>query len=297
MKLQDLHYFKQLAETRSFTETAEAFYISQPSISIALKRLEEEFSTRLITRDRSSKSVELTKSGELLYQRSLDILHLVNKTKKDIHDLESKNVYLGFLPTIGGHFLPKLFPELTSYLGSLKFVEEESSDAMFEMVKTNRVSAAIVGSDVPHVKEKWLTQVPIAEKEMYVWVSPTHPLAKYKRVKAAMLEKTNFVTLAKGYTHQRIFEKWTNEHAIDVSNIHYTNEIQTANSMIASGMSAGLMIDLLVSDRKGLVKIPLKDPPKFYISLLINDQADITPYQKQFNESLVEAVNKQFPLQ
>lgn len=294
MKLQDLHYFKQLAETRSFTETAEAFYISQPSISIALKRLEGEFNTRLITRDRSSKSVELTKSGELLYKSSLDILDLVNKTKKDIHDLESKDVYLGFLPTIGGHFLPRLFPELTSYLGSLKFVEEESSDAMFEMVKTNQVSAAIVGSDVPHVKEKWLTQVRIAEKEMYVWVSHTHPLAKYKSVKAAMLKKTNFVTLAKGYTHQRIFEKWTDQHAIDVSNIHYTNEIQTANSMIASGMSAGLMIDLLVSDRKDLVKLPLKDPPKFYISLLINNEAEITSFQRQFNKSLIKAVKDIF---
>lgn len=294
MKLQDLVYFKQLAETRSFTETAEAFYISQPSISIALKRLESEFNARLITRDRSSKSVELTKSGELLYKNAIEILNLVNQTKKDIHDIETKDVYLGFLPTIGGHFLPELFPELTAYLGALRFIEEESSDAMLELVKSGQVSAAIVGSDVPKVSEKWLTQLPIAERDMHVWVSPKHPLAKYKQVKPAMLERTSFVTLAKGYTHQRIFEKWAADHAIDVSGIHYTNEIQTANSMIASGMTAGLMIDLLVSDRRGLVKIPLKNPPKFYISLIINKEVEITPFQKQFNESLIKAVQDIF---
>lgn len=294
MKLQDLVYFKQLAETRSFTETAEAFYISQPSISIALKRLESEFNTRLITRDRSSKSVELTKSGELLYKNAIDILKLVDQTKKDIHNSETKDVYLGFLPTIGGHFLPELFTELTAYLGALRFIEEESSDAMLELVKSGQVSAAIVGSDVPNVSEKWLTQIPIAERDMHVWVSPKHPLAKYKQVKPAMLERTSFVTLAKGYTHQRIFEKWADDHAIDVSSIHYTNEIQTANSMIASGMTAGLMIDLLVSDRRGLVKIPLKNPPKFYISLIINDRVDITPFQKHFNNSLIKAVQDKF---
>lgn len=294
MKLQDLVYFKQLAETRSFTETAEAFYISQPSISIALKRLESEFNTRLITRDRSSKSVELTKSGELLYKNAIDILKLVDQTKKDIHNSETKDVYLGFLPTIGGHFLPELFTELTAYLGALRFIEEESSDAMLELVKSGQVSAAIVGSDVPHVSEKWLIQIPIAERDMHVWVSPQHPLAKYKQVKPAMLERTSFVTLAKGYTHQRIFEKWADDHAIDVSSIHYTNEIQTANSMIASGMTAGLMIDLLVSDRRGLVKIPLKNPPKFYISLIINDRVDITPFQKHFNNSLIKAVQDKF---
>lgn len=294
MKLQDLLYFKQLAETRSFTETAEAFYISQPSISIALKRLESEFNTRLITRDRSSKSVELTKSGELLYESAIEILKIVNKTKKDIHDIETKDVYLGFLPTIGGHYLPDLFSELTDYLGTIKFIEEESSDTMFEMVKSGQVSAAIVGSDVPNVNEKWLTQVPIAEKEMYVWVSPKHPLAKYKLVKPSMLEKTSFVTLAKGYTHQRIFKKWAEEYAIDTSSVHYSNEIQTANSMIASGMTAGLMIDLLVSDRRGLVKIPLKNPPKFYISLIINNEVETTTFQKQFNASLIKAVQDIF---
>jgi DNA-binding transcriptional LysR family regulator len=294
MKLQDLYYFRQLAETRSFTEAAEAFYISQPSISIALKRLEDEFNTRLISRDRSSKSVQLTETGELLYKRSQEIIDLIDKTKKDLHDMETREVHLGFLPTIGGHFLPSIMPHLSDYLPSLKLVEEESSDMMYDMVKTNQISSAIVGSDVPEFKEKWLKQIPIAVREMHVWVAPHHPLAKYKRLNERMLKETSFVTLAKGYTHQRMFDKWAKANAIDQSRVHFTNEIQTANSMIASGMSAGLMIDLLVRDRTDLVKLELTHAPKFYISLLVNTSSEVTSDQKAFNDKLIKVVQDLF---
>lgn len=288
MKLTDLTYFKTLAESKSFTETAEAFYISQPSISISLKRLEEAFGTTLITRDRSSKSVELTEAGKLLYKSALDILEKIDHTHQAIDNLESKEVFFGFLPTIGGHFLPKLLPHLSDFRSILQLVEEESSDTMYELVRDRKVPAAIVGSDKPTFKDTRLTQLLIAERDLSLWVSPSHPLASKERVDASMVKDTYFVTLAKGYTHQRIFEKWAKENKIDSSRIHYTNEIQTSNSMIASGMSAGMMIDLLVRDRTDIVQVPLENPPKFYVSLLIDNRSDLSAAQKRFNQSLFE---------
>lgn len=294
MKLQDLIYFKYLTESQSFTKTAEKYFVSQPSVSISLKRLEEEFDTTLIIRDRSSKSVQLTSAGKILYKNSLDVINTLEATKKEIHNLESQIVYLGFLPTIGGHFLPKLLPSLSDYIGSLKLVEEESSDAMFNLVRDRKVSAAIVGSDEPSFDGKWVTQIPIAQRDLSIWVSPSHPLAKYDLIDSSMLKDIPFVSLAKGYTHQRIFDKWIAENNIPLSHIHYTDEIQTANSMIASGMSASLMIDLLVRDRPDILKIPLKNAPKFYISLLINNKAELTSIQKRFNDTLIQAVKESF---
>lgn len=294
MKLHDLYYFRKLAETKSFTQTAEAFYISQPSISTALKRLETEFGTSLINRDRSSKSVELTEIGELFFERAIKITDLIEQTKKDMDNLTSKSVSLGFLPTIGGHFLPQIMPQLTQYLSDLKLVEEESSDAMYEMVKLGEVTAAIVGSDRKKIADRQLIQVPIAQKKLHLWISPDHPLAGYKRINSRMLKETHFVTLAKGYTHQRIFEQWAKDNQITDSHIHYTNEIQTANSMIASGMTAGLMIDLLVRDRTDIIKQELTDAPEFYVSLLINQEAIQSDRQRAFNDLLVETAENIF---
>lgn len=294
MKLNDLMYFKYLAESQSFTKTAEKYFVSQPSISISLKRLEDEFNTTLVTRDRSTKSVELTEAGKILYHMSIELLSKIESTKNKIHNLESEIVYLGFLPTIGGHFLPKILPSLSNYVGSLKLVEEESSDAMFQLVADKKISCAIVGSDQSHFHEQWVTQIPIAEKELAIWVSPSHPLAKYNELDVSDLLDTPFVCLAKGYTHQRIFERWTKDNHIDLM-VHYTDEIQTANSMIASGMSASLMIDLLVRDRPDIIKIPLKDAPKFYVSLIVNNFSEATDIQKEFNTKLIKAVKENFP--
>ncbi|TVP90238.1 LysR family transcriptional regulator [Alkalibacterium sp.] len=294
MKHQDLYYFRTLAETRSFTQTAEAFYISQPSISIALKRLETEFGLSLINRDRSSKSVELTEAGELFFKRCIEITDLLDQTKKDMDSLGSKIVTLGFLPTIGGHFLPQIMSKLTEYLVDLNFFEEESSDAMYELVQKGEVTAAIVGSDKKIMEGSDLIQAPIAQKQLHLWVSPSHPLAGYKRINSRMLKETHFVTLAKGYTHQRIFEKWAKKHQINDSHVHYTNEIQTANSMIASGMTAGLMIDSLVRDRTDIVKLELTDAPEFYVSMLVNPKAIQSDKQRAFNDLLIETVENLF---
>lgn len=294
MNLRDLEYFKYLAESLSFTKTAEHFFVSQPSISIALKRLEDEFSATLIKRNRSTKHIQVTPAGQLLYQKTIEILNLFNNTKTDILNLNSQNVFFGFLPTIGGAYFTKILPYLTDYISDLKLVEEESSEEMLEMIKSRKVPAAIVGTDGSVMHEKWLTQLLIDEKPLCVCVSTTHSLAQYREVTLDQLEDQSFISLSKGYLHHQIFVDWAKKNDINISNVLYTDEIPTAHSIIASGIRVGLMIDTLVKDRTDIIAIPLKDSPKFHINLIVNNEDDQIPAQQEFNESLIKAVEKEF---
>jgi len=294
MKLQDLIYFKYLAEVSSFTKTAKAFYVSQPSISISLKRLEEEFNTKLITRNRSTKSFQLTSTGKILYENSSYIVNILKKTKKDIQSMESQNAYLGFLPTIGGYYLPILMSSMSDFTGSMKLIEEESSDSMLELLKENKFPIAIIGSDKPSFDEQWIKQYPIEKRPMQICVSKNHPLTKYNELDIDMIKEYPFISLDKGYTHQRIFNDWATNNGIDLSKVHYTQEIQTADSFISSGIAIGLMIDLLVRDRSDIVAIPLKNAPIFYISLAVNSKADISSLQTQFNQAIIDNVSTNF---
>lgn len=297
MKLQDLEYFIFLAESHSFTKTAEHFFVSQPSISIALKRLEEEYNTSLLHRDRSAKSVNLTTTGEILYNSAINILDILERTKKSIQSAETSVVYLGTLPTIGRHFLPQLLPSLSQFADSLKLIEEESSDTMHSLVKDQKVPVAIIGSDQPAFNETTLTQIPIAHRHLSIGVAQTHPLAKHSKLTSSMLKDISLVSLAKGYTHQRIFKQWLEKHRIILSNIHYANEVQTLHSMIASGMYAGVTSSFLSKDHKDIIEIPLEDAPVFYVSLLINNEMEQMSAQKEFNHALVSAVQRTFPSQ
>lgn len=294
MNLRDLEYFKYLAESLSFTKTAEHFFVSQPSISIALKRLEDEFGSILIKRNRSTKYIQVTPSGQLLYQRTIEMLNLFNNTKTEIANLNSQNVYFGFLPTIGGAYFTRILPHLTEFISDLKLVEEESSVEMLQLVKQRKVPAAIVGTDDAASNEKWLTQYQMDTKELCVCVSPNHPLAKYSEITAEQLDGESFLSLSKGYLHYKLFNQWAKEHDVNISDVLYTDEIPTAHSIIASGIRVGILIDNLVQERKDIVAIPLKDSPSFYINLVLNNDNDLIPAQKSFNEKLVEAISKEF---
>src|SRR5699024_4407242 len=108
MNLQDLIYFHYLAESLSFTDTAAHFFVSQPSISTAIKRLETAFNASLIDRRKTLKKMELTPAGKILYKNTAEILEKLDQTRQKIEDIELGSVYFGFLPTIGGYFLPEI---------------------------------------------------------------------------------------------------------------------------------------------------------------------------------------------
>lgn len=290
MNFQDLIYFNHLADTLNFTATAEHFYVSQPSISMALKRLEKELDTVLIDRKRLHKNLRLTETGEILLKHATHILETIDTAKDEIHDLKNQAVHFGFLPTIGGHFMSQLMPHLGQFSASMKLIEEESSDVMLELVRKGEVPLSIIGSDKPHFSDDNLLQIHLKREEMALWVSPDNPLAAKEKVTAAELHGELFISLAQGYTHQRIFERWTKDNQIEQPQTLYTKEIQTALSIASSTNMLAFMSDILVEDRPRLVKVPIENAPQFYISLIVNKNRNNSYFQKEFNEAIIELV-------
>lgn len=291
MNLQDLVYFNHLAKTLSFTATAQHFYVSQPSISMALKRLEKELDTILIDRKRIHKNLHLTETGEILLKHSTQILSTIDTISEEIHDLKNEVVYFGFLPTIGGRFMTQFMPRLGKFSSSMKLIEEESSDVMYDLVQKGQVPLAIIGSDVASFEDSNILQIPLKQEEMALWVSPDNPLAQKAVVTAADIQNELFVSLTQGYTHERIFEEWTKSNHIEQPQTLYTKEIQTALSIASSTNMLAFMSDILVKDRPGLVRVPIENAPKFYISLIVNNNLkNATYFQKEFNEKMIELV-------
>lgn len=294
MNLQDLIYFKHLAKSLSFTETAEHFFVSQPSISTALKRLETELDATLVDRRKTLKQIQMTTAGKILYKNATEVLDILASTKQEIRDLEEENVYYGFLPTIGGHFLPRIMPKLSRFTNSIKFVEEESSDIMLKQVQQEQVPIAILGHETPYIQDNTIKQMRILDLEMALWVSPNHPLAGKEAIRVEDIQKEIFISLSEGYTHQRIFEQWAQRNQIPEPNIVYAKEIQTVHSIAASTQMIAFMSDIIVGENSGLVKVTLKEAPKFYISLILNTETKNSLIQQEFNDALLDAVKSEY---
>lgn len=292
MNLQDLIYFHHVAQSLSFTDTAMHFYVSQPSISTAIKRLETEFNASLIDRRKTLKKIKLTPAGDILYKTTDEIINKLQKTKQQIEDIELESVYFGFLPTIGGYFLPEILPRMTQFSQSLKLVEEESSDIMLNLILNEEVPLAIVGHEESYIRQNKIKQILLLEEEMALWVSKNHPLAGKKVVKPTDVQNEIFISLSEGYTHHRIFEKWAATHGIVEPNIVYAKEIKTVKSIAASTHMVGFMSNILMSEDTELVKVSLDGAPKFYISLVLNTEAENSYIQQQFNEAFIEIVKE-----
>lgn len=297
MNLQDLIYFKHLTESLSFTETAEHFFMSQPSISTAVKRLETELETTLVDRRKTLKEIKITAAGKILYKNATDVLEILDSTKQEIHDLEEENVYYGFLPTIGGFFLPQIMPKLQNFTRKITFIEEESSDIMLKNVQQGEVPIAIIGHETPHIPGKNIQQLPVREFEMALWVSPDHPLAgkTFRDIRDA--EDIVFLSLSEGYTHHRAFEKWAKELNIPEPNVVYAKEIRTIHSIASSTQMAAFMSEIIVDEPTDLVKVPLRNAPKFYVSLIYNSEMENTFVQQEFNEAVIDVVDKEYSSQ
>lgn len=170
--IDELKTFIAVVEYENFTKAAEAIKLSQPSVSLHIKHLEEYFNTILIQRSIKQKSIYITESGNLLYERSKQIIKLLEDTKGDL--LDYGNVVKGRLRigasfTIGEYFLPTFLGQFTKAYPDLELeVTIENTHNICEKVKSFQVDLALIEGTVPSLnfvindfyKDKMVVAVP-----------------------------------------------------------------------------------------------------------------------------------------
>ena len=117
MHYDTLKTFITLVEVKNFTKTAEILRMSQPSVSLHIKNLETEFNTTLFRR--SPKSLKITPTGEILYERAKQMITIYEQTRQDIlehHNSIKGELKIGASFTIGEYILPSLLLELAVLL-------------------------------------------------------------------------------------------------------------------------------------------------------------------------------------
>jgi LysR family transcriptional regulator, transcriptional activator of the cysJI operon len=151
--IDELKTFISVVEYKNFTKAAEVINLSQPSVSLHIKHLEEYFNTTLIQRSIKQKNIHITESGYLLYKRSKQIIKLLEDTKDDL--LDYGNVLKGRLRigasfTIGEYFLPAFLGQFNKMYPDLELeVAIENTHDICEKVKNFQVDLALVEGTVP----------------------------------------------------------------------------------------------------------------------------------------------------
>jgi LysR family hydrogen peroxide-inducible transcriptional activator len=119
MNLQDLRYLVAIADHRHFGRAAEACFVSQPTLSTQLRKLEKELGVDLV--ERNPRHVMLTEIGERVVERARTMLReeaAIGEIARQAQDPEAGTVRIGLFPTLGPYLLPHVVPALHASPGS-----------------------------------------------------------------------------------------------------------------------------------------------------------------------------------
>ena len=193
--LKTLRYFTVLAETLSFTAAAAKLRMSQPALSLALQRLEEQFGVPLVTR--TNRSVVLTPAGKAYARGAREVLALVGQVERNVISIASGGegfCRIGFVQSASFDLLPELLPYLQNQLPGIRFQTAalSSREQMYKLDE-GELDLGLVRQSVfaPNTLDFILVQ----RQRLVAALPQTHPLAKNTSLKLADLKADRFVTI------------------------------------------------------------------------------------------------------
>src|ERR1700741_2969093 len=150
MNLRDLHYLVALAAHRPFGRAAAASFVSQPTLSTQIRKLEDELGVALV--ERTPRKCLVTEVGREIAQRAREVLNEVDQIKaiaRRTLDPESGTVRLGIFPTLGPYLLPHVVPRVRGPFPRLELLRvEEKTEVLLRQLREGRLDAVVLALPV-----------------------------------------------------------------------------------------------------------------------------------------------------
>jgi LysR family hydrogen peroxide-inducible transcriptional activator len=197
MTLTELSYIVALAQEQHFGRAAERCHVSQPTLSIAVKKLEEELEVTLF--ERCKNGVQVTPLGERIVAMAGGVLHQTAAIK-DVAAADKDQLRgplaLGTLPTIGPYLLPQFIPLLQKTASQLSlYVEEGSQESLTLKLRNGDLDAILVTA--PFSEPDVVTQ-PLFDEPFVLLLPADHPLANKTAIAATDLDPDEILLLGEG---------------------------------------------------------------------------------------------------
>lgn len=207
MDIRQLEYFAEVAKHLSFTKAASRLHVSQPSISKAIKNLEEDLGVPLFYR--SSKQLELTDAGKAVLENTRDVLSSFNNLRAqltDLLDLKQGHIHIGIPPIIGAQFFSKYISE---YKEKYPFIHIHLTEVGTKMIRKGVESGELdIGLICNCSVQEHLEVRKILYDPLMLVVHKDHPLASMETVPFELLKDEPFIIYPKDFTlHDRIIEE------------------------------------------------------------------------------------------
>ena len=197
IKLRDLEYLVAIDVHRHFGKAAEACFVSQPTLSGQIMKLEDQLSLQLVERHR--RSVMLTPAGEALIGKARRVLQAVDDfkvTAKSLLDPLAGDLHVGLIPTLAPYLLPHIMPSLHRALPNIQFfLHEDKTHTLLQELNGGKLDLLIL----PYLEEMdQFERYDLFAEELVLTVPNDHPLAQKTSAKWDDLHGEQILTLEDG---------------------------------------------------------------------------------------------------
>jgi len=253
MTLTELRYIVAVARERHFGRAALACHVSQPTLSVAIKKLEDELEVKLF--ERGSSELSITPLGELIVRQAQQVIEqtaAIKQIAKSGKDPVSGPLKLGIIYTIGPYLLPALVKQVIARTPQMPLMLQENFTVkLLEMLRSGELDCAIMAEPFP---DSGLAVAPLYDEPFMVAVPRTHPLAKRKQVSSEELKAETMLLLGTGHCFRDHvlevcpeFARFSSE-AEGIRKSFEGSSLETIKHMVASGMGITVVPQLSVPD-------------------------------------------------
>ena len=251
MTLTELKYIVAVAREKHFGRAADSCHVSQPTLSVAIKKLEDELDVKLF--ERSAGEVTVTVLGEKIVRQAqmvLDQAAAIKAMARSGQDPVAGPLTLGVIYTIGPYLLPELVHQSIERTPQMPLILQENFTVkLLEMLRTGDIDCALLAEPFP---DSGLAVAPLYDEPFVAAVPSQHPLAALESVTAEQLKNETMLLLGAGHCFR--------DHVLEVcpefARVASQNEgirksfegssLETIKHMVAAGMGVTLVPRLSV---------------------------------------------------
>ena len=290
MNFRALQYFVKLAELKHFSNAATACFVSQPTLSTQIQKLEDELGVTLV--ERAPRQIMLTPIGEDIAHRARhvlrDIEHLKDAARRS-KDPETGTIKLGIFPTLAPYLLPHVIPVICEKYPELRLqLAEEKTEDILSMLDQGRLDAGLLALPI----EEHGMEMEILFEEPFVTAMPvSHPLTEKQFINLSDLEGEELLLLEEGHClRQHALAVCAMAGAHERLDFHATS-METLRQMVAANAGVTLMPVLSVKppipSTDNIALRPFASPaPSRTIALVWRSSSPLGGFLRKLAESL-----------